>query len=206
MVKHFICWSIKIDRTMWYLICYVLGLPHTDTHSNDDMEIKPVNPIDGLETRSQSSMSEDLPVDASSTPTPPTVRNSALNIPDSGTLSSLGGKLHLSRLLEYINVYELFEFKMIQKAPEKNRTNQKPTNFSNLCLLFTKFSHRSSSCRCPFKWWLGNQAGHCRNDTRRRAGKFETVSVSPLLLLLLLLYFYAFLSESELCAVLFAIY
>lgn len=66
------------------------GLPHTDSHSNDDMEIKPVNPIDGLETRSQSSMSEDLPVDASSTPTPPTVRNSALNIPDGGTLSSLG--------------------------------------------------------------------------------------------------------------------
>lgn len=66
------------------------GLPHTDLI--DDMEIKPVNPIDGLETRSQSSMSEDLPVDASSTPTPPTARNSVLNIPDGGALSSLGGK------------------------------------------------------------------------------------------------------------------
>lgn len=71
---------------------YLLGLPqHTETHHlNDDMEIKPVNPIDSLETRSQSSLSEDLPVDASSTPTPP-VRNSTLNIPDGGALSSLGG-------------------------------------------------------------------------------------------------------------------
>lgn len=67
------------------------GLPHTDSHLNDDTEIKPVNPIDGLETRSQSSLSEDLPVDASNTPTPPTVRNPGLNIPDAGTLSSLGG-------------------------------------------------------------------------------------------------------------------
>lgn len=67
------------------------GLPqHTDIHSNDDMEIKPINPIDSLETRSQSSLSEDLPVDASSTSTPP-VRNSTLNISDGGALSSLGG-------------------------------------------------------------------------------------------------------------------
>lgn len=70
-----------------------IGLPHIDSQSNEDMEIKPVNPIDGLETRSQSSLSEDLPVDASNTPTPPTIRNAALNIPDAGTLSSLGGNL-----------------------------------------------------------------------------------------------------------------
>lgn len=70
------------------------GLPHTDSQSNDDMEIKPVNPIDGLETRSQSSLSEDLPVDASNTPTPPTVRNSGLNIPDAGSLSSLSGTIN----------------------------------------------------------------------------------------------------------------
>ncbi|XP_031630430.1 protein bric-a-brac 1-like [Contarinia nasturtii] len=70
------------------------SLPHTDSQSNDDMEIKPVNPIDGLETRSQSSLSEDLPVDASNTPTPPTVRNSGLNIPDAGSLSSLSGLPH----------------------------------------------------------------------------------------------------------------
>lgn len=76
------------------------GLPqHTDiVHSNDDMEIKPINPIDSLETRSQSSMSEDLPVDASSTPTPP-VRNSTINIPDGGPLSSLGGNSSKTLLL-----------------------------------------------------------------------------------------------------------
>lgn len=67
-----------------------------------------MNPIDGLETRSQSSMSEDLPVDASSTPTPPTVRNSALNIPDAGALSSLGGKL----------ITFLFKIVQLAKLPE----------------------------------------------------------------------------------------
>lgn len=94
-----ICVRCKCSWSMCPFAIASAGLPqHTETHSNDDMEIKPINAIDSLETRSQSSLSEDLPVDASSTPTPP-VRNSTINIPDGGALSSLGGNLAKSLIL-----------------------------------------------------------------------------------------------------------
>lgn len=115
------------------------GLPqHTETHSNDDMEIKPINPIDSLETRSQSSLSEDLPVDASSTPTPP-VRNSTINIPDGGALSSLGGNLAKSLILS-IHFFSTIDissssFKFLSK-----------TLILNCLLLFFCFL----CCRCFF--------------------------------------------------------
>lgn len=83
------------------------GLPHNDSHSNDDMEVKPVNPIDGLEVRSQSSLSEDLPIDASSTPTPPNVRNTGLSIPETGSMASLGGNLFLSFCFPLNNIFPM---------------------------------------------------------------------------------------------------
>lgn len=58
----------------------------------NQLTASPSTPIDGIDAHSQSSMSaEDLPVDASNTPTPPNVRTSGMNIADSQTLSSLSG-------------------------------------------------------------------------------------------------------------------
>lgn len=158
------------------------------------MEIKPVNPIDGLETLSQSSLSEDLPADASNTPTPPTVRNSGLNIPDAGSLSSLGGILTILSFRLPIGFFcqklffLLYNFFIIsinfQNMMEWIKINPKwigqllancysKIQQSKMCHNeWLNFLYRSSTRWFTLKWRYGNKTGHCWDDTWRRARKF----------------------------------